>query len=87
MSEQLYRCGLKTPMGAVTSVDVMASTGDDAATAALRDFPGAFVTHIEPAPAGKQPHLEGKETDGNPSASVAKALADARPKLGVKVDA
>jgi hypothetical protein len=47
---QLYRCQVKTSIGAVTVVDVEADTGDAAALAALQQFPGGFVANVTPAP-------------------------------------
>lgn len=41
-----YRCGLRGG----GHVDVMASTGDEAATKAYAERPGAYVTSINPAP-------------------------------------
>jgi hypothetical protein len=57
MTEQLYRATLTTAVGTSLYADVTASTGDEAATAALAQYPGARVSHIEPAPAHLQPHI------------------------------
>ncbi len=45
-----YRVIVDTAMGGRTFVDVDAATGDDAASKALAQFPGAKVALVEPAP-------------------------------------
>lgn len=45
-----YTVTLMTPMGGLMRAVVNAATGDEAAMKGLDQFPGAKVTHIEPAP-------------------------------------
>lgn len=47
---QVYRCTVKTSVGAMAYEDVTASTGDEAATLALQKFPGGYVANVTPAP-------------------------------------
>lgn len=46
---QTYRVLLATPFGQAQA-DVDAATGDEAATMALAQHPGAKVAHVSPAP-------------------------------------
>lgn len=50
--EQLYRVTLANG-AALSSFDVMASGGDDAANKAIAQKPGLKVAHVEPAPQKK----------------------------------
>jgi hypothetical protein len=47
---QSYRVQMQAATGRMTFVDVMASTGDEAAAKALAECPGAKVGHVEPTP-------------------------------------
>jgi hypothetical protein len=47
---QMYRVTMKAATGRMTFVDVKASTGDEAATLGLDEFPGGMVAHVEPVP-------------------------------------
>jgi hypothetical protein len=47
---QIYRCQVKTSVGAFQVFDVEAATGDEAAIKALAKFPGGFVSNVTPAP-------------------------------------
>lgn len=47
---QLYRVLIRTAMGGQMAEDVEASTGDEAAEKALKQYPGAFVANVAPAP-------------------------------------
>ncbi len=46
---QSYRVMLQTP-GGMTTVDVEAATGDDAASQGLSRFPGGKVANVTPTP-------------------------------------
>lgn len=47
---QSYRVTVKAATGRAAFTDVIASTGDEAAEKALKEFPGALVGHVEPTP-------------------------------------
>lgn len=47
---QTYRVQMQSANGLGAVVDVQASTGDDAALAALGKLPGGKVVHVEPSP-------------------------------------
>lgn len=51
---QVYRCQVKTSVGSVQLIDVIADTGDNAALEALKTFPGGFVANVTPAPQSAQ---------------------------------
>lgn len=46
----MYRVIVRTSVGMLIPVDVMAIGGDDAATKALAQAPGGFVSSVNPAP-------------------------------------
>jgi hypothetical protein len=52
---QLYRVTVSSGAGRLVFTDVMASTGDEAATKALVEYPGGRVGHVEPAPQKVEP--------------------------------
>lgn len=45
-----YRVQMLTAVGGFIPVDVEASSGDDAASRALAQYPGAKVAHVAPTP-------------------------------------
>ena len=45
-----YRVQTQTAMGGFMSIDLDAATGDEAAEAALKEYPGNKVVHVSPAP-------------------------------------
>jgi hypothetical protein len=47
---QSYRVTVKAGTGRMAFTDVVAKTGDEAATKALEEFPGGMVGHVEPTP-------------------------------------
>jgi hypothetical protein len=59
--EQSYRVTYKTDSGGLRTMDVPASTGDEAAEKALTELGGGKVTNIAPAPQQRRATLGVKD--------------------------